>query len=81
MLNSVLSLTGFNLAEDLVLKCLGKAFEMEVPRARVRAPSWNLDVVLRALSLAPFEPLSSASFRDLTKKTILSNLGHDETSY
>ena len=70
MLNSVFSLKGFNLAEDPVLKDLVKAFEVEVPRARVRAPSWNLDVVLRALSLAPFEPLSSASFRDLTKKTL-----------
>ena len=33
-------------------------------------PSWNLDVVLRALSRPPFEPLRSASFRDLTKKSL-----------
>ena len=30
----------------------------------------NLDVVLKALSLAPFEPLRFASFRYLTKKTL-----------
>ena len=70
MLNSVFSLKGFDLAEDPVLKNLVKAFEVEVPRVRVRAPTWNLDVVLKALTLPPFEPLVSSSFRELTKKTL-----------
>ena len=48
----------------------GQGFEVEVPRTWVSAPSCNLDVVLRVLSLAPFEPLRSSSFRDLTKKTL-----------
>ena len=72
MFNSVFSLKGFNLAEDPVLKGLVKAFEVEVPKAWVSAPSWNLDVVLWALSLLPFEPLRSSSFQDLTKKTLFS---------
>ena len=31
---------------------------------------WVLDVVLRALRSPPYEPLSEATFRDLTKKTL-----------
>ena len=70
MLNSVLSLKGFNLSEAPVLEDLVKAFAVEVSRPQITTPNWNLDVVLRTLTLPPFEPLRSASFRDLTKKTI-----------
>ena len=70
MLNSVLSLKGFNLSEAPVLEDLVKAFAVEVSRPQITTPNWNLDVVLRTLTLPPFEPLRSASFRDLTKKPI-----------
>ena len=70
MLNSVFSLKGFNLTDDPVLRNLLKSFELQVPKRVVGPPPWNLDVVLKALSLAPFEPLRASSFRDLTKKTL-----------
>lgn len=70
MLNSVFSLKGFDLSQDLVLTNLIKSIETQTPRKSVGPPSWNLDVVLRALSQPPFEPLRSASFRDLTKKSL-----------
>ena len=34
-------------------------------------PSSELDLVLQALSQAPFEPLHQASFKHLTYKTVL----------
>ena len=33
-------------------------------------PFWDLDVVFRSLRLPPFEPLASATFRDLAKRTL-----------
>lgn len=70
MLNSVFSLKGFNLADDPILMNLIKSFEIRLPKRVVRPPSWNLDVVLKALSLSPFEPLQTTPFRNLIKKTL-----------
>ena len=69
MLNSVFALKGFNLTADPVLENL-KSFEVRAPRRVVKPSPWNLDVVLKALTLAPFEPLRTTSLRDLTKKTL-----------
>jgi hypothetical protein len=41
------------------------------PVQRVSVPSWNLDTVLGYLKGAPFEPLSKASLKHLTLKTVL----------
>ena len=70
MLNSVFALKGFNLSDDPILGNLIKSFEIRAPRRVVRPPSWNLDVVLKALALAPFEPLGTTSFCNLIKKTL-----------
>ena len=70
MLNSVFAYKGFNLTDDPVLRDIAKACARQVPRMINRTPSWNVDVVLKALTCPPFEPLRLASIRDLTKKTI-----------
>ena len=70
MLNSVFSIKGFDLSQDIVLKNLMKAFEIEVPRRTIRTVNWNLDVVLKALTMAPFEPLRTTLVCNLTKKTL-----------
>ncbi len=41
------------------------------PPVRPRMPTWNLAVVLEALSKAPFEPLEEVPLRFLTIKTVL----------
>ena len=41
-----------------------------MPRRTFTAPNWDLDIVLKALCLPPFEPLARANFRALSKKTI-----------
>lgn len=70
MLNSVFAYKGFNLSDDPVLSDISKACARLAPRTINRTPSWNVDVVLKALTLPPFEPLRLASMRDITKKTL-----------
>ena len=71
MLNGVFSLKGFDMCQDPVLHNVIKACSSRIHRPRQpRTPSWNVDVVLKSLTLPPFEPLHEASFRDLTKKTL-----------
>ena len=47
-----------------------RSFSIQRPVGRVSPPSWDLNKVLAALREPPFEPLSQASFRDVTKKTL-----------
>ena len=70
MLSSVfrhldLDITGSQDLHDIV-----RSFSIQVPRRTVQAPSWDLDLVLKALCGAPYEPLGLADFRALTKKTL-----------
>lgn len=48
---------------------LFKSFFLARPPTKRLIPSWSLPTVLRALTRAPFEPLSEASFKMLTIKT------------
>ena len=45
-------------------------FVLERPLSSSRVPSWDLLSVLRFLHGSPFEPLSSCSLRDLTRKVL-----------
>ena len=53
-----------------VLRDLLRSFEISRLSHGLSPPSWDLDKVLGALRVAPFEPLESASLRDLTKKVL-----------
>ena len=46
------------------------SFQVEAPVREVRPPAWDLPTVLNYLRSSPFKPLSSASLRDLTRKTL-----------
>ena len=46
------------------------SFQVEAPIREVHPPSWDLPTVLNYLRSPSFEPLSSASLRDLTCKTL-----------
>ena len=46
-----------------------RSFQVEAPAREVRPP-WDLPTVLNFLRTSPFEPLSSAALRDLTRKTL-----------
>ncbi len=55
---------------DLVIRFLKGARRLNPPRPP-SIPSWDLALVLRALQIAPFEPLQSADLRILSMKTLL----------
>ena len=59
-----------DLVQDDRITNLFKAFGIERPIARRLFPLWDLPKVLRALSTLPYEPISEATLRDLTKKTM-----------
>ena len=53
-----------------VLHDLLRSFRLEWPLSSSRVPPWDLLFVLHFLRGAPFEPLSSCSLRDLTRKVL-----------
>ena len=53
-----------------VLHDLLRSFQAEAPIREVRPPSWDLNVVLTFLRSSSFEPLTTISLRDLTRKTL-----------
>ena len=62
--------TGVVLAKDTVLRGIIKGFkQQDVRKTRFRAPAWDLNLVLQALTKEPFEPLDSASLQHVTWKT------------
>ncbi|KAL0192241.1 hypothetical protein M9458_010537, partial [Cirrhinus mrigala] len=54
---------------QLVIRFLRGAWRMR-PATRSKVPAWDLAVVLEGLSLAPFEPLESATAKNLTFKMV-----------
>ena len=59
-----------DLSSSSVIRDLIRSFSIQRPIQKVSPPDWDLDHVLKALRLPPYEPLGEASFRDLTKKTL-----------
>ena len=71
MLNGVFAIRGLNISGHPVLRNIVRACSSQPRRPGTSiTPAWNLDVVLRFLSQAPFEPLRQSSLRDLTRKTL-----------
>ena len=52
------------------LSKLVKSFALEIPQRENPVVPWNLDIVLHYLRSSTFEPMASASLRDITVKTI-----------
>ena len=59
-----------NVSKDESLTRLLDSFHRDRPKGRRGIPSWNLSLVLHQLTKAPFEPLSEASLKHLTFKTV-----------
>ena len=64
------SVLNLDLGQDPHLASLLKSFAMERPRTAVLLPKWDLALVLRSLTKGPYEPLSQASLKFLTLKTV-----------
>ena len=59
-----------DLASHFVLCDLLRSFRLERPLSSSRVPLWDLSLVLSFLRGAPFEPLSSCSLWDLSRKVL-----------
>ena len=70
MLSSVFRFSLPEISSSPILKDLLRSFRLERPISPRRAPPWDLARVLKLLGSPVFEPLSSLSLRELTKKTV-----------
>ena len=70
MLAKVFVFKDVQVSSNYYLKELIKSFKVKELRFRSPTPHWDLDVVLRHLLKAPYEPLHKADFKSLSKKTI-----------
>ena len=69
MLSGVFHFILPDLSSHFVLRDL-RSFRLERPLTSSRIPPWNLSLVLSFLRGASFEPLSSCSLRDLSRKVL-----------
>ena len=70
MLNGVFRFVLPELSFHFVLCDLLRSFLLERPLSASRVPPWDVARVLSFLRGPPFEPLSSCSLRDLTRKVL-----------
>ena len=70
MLSAVFKSILPEISTSSILHDLLRSFQVEAPVRQVRPPSWDLLTVLTFLRSSPFEPLSNASLRDITRKTL-----------
>ena len=67
---TIKAVSGVDLGKDFLLSQLLANFDKEHIRPRNRVPPWNLALVLRKLTQAPFEPIKEATLKHLTYKTV-----------
>ena len=67
-LNSVFSLRGMDLAASREISMLMRSFAKSSSPQEIRPPEWDVTLVLRSLTKAPYEPLRQASLREVTLK-------------
>ena len=70
MLSAVFRFVLPDISSHPVLHDLLRSFRIERPLQSSRIPPWDLLKVLTLLRGPPFEPLSSCSLRDLTRKVL-----------
>ena len=70
MLSAVFKSVLPEISTSPVLHDLLWSFQAEAPIREVRPPSWDLNVVFSFLRSSSFEPLTTISIRDLTRKTL-----------
>ena len=69
-LNSVFALKGMDLAESRELSMLLRSFSKSARPEELRPPQWDVTLVLRSLTRAPYEPLREVDERFLAQKTL-----------
>ena len=69
MLSAVFKSVLPEISTSPVFHDLLRSFQAEAPIREVRPPSWDLNVVFSFLRSSSFQPLTTISLRDLTRKT------------
>ena len=69
-INQVLRHKGIDLAASVEISALTRHFKISCPPVEVKPPQWDLNLVLRSLTKAPYEPLGQSSLKMLTQKTV-----------
>ena len=70
MLSAVFKSILPEISTSSILHDLLRSFQVEAPVRQGRPPPWDLLTVLTFFRSSPFEPLSNASLRDITRKTL-----------
>ena len=70
MLSAVFRTVLPEISTSSVLQDILRSFKVEAPCRAIRPPEWDLLNVLDYLRSSVFEPLTNASLRDLTRKTL-----------
>ena len=70
MLSSTFRFVLPEISSSTILKDLLRSFKIERPIILIKSPPWDLSSVLSFLRSSTFEPLESASMRDLTRKIL-----------
>jgi len=66
----VLKLHGIDISNSPEISALVRNFDINAPTSRSVTPRWDVTLILRRLQRPPYEPLATASARDLTLKTV-----------
>ena len=69
-LNSLLALKGRDLAASREITTLLRSFARSVNPVELRPPAWDVSLVLKSLTGAPYEPLRTCEERFLAQKTL-----------
>ncbi len=69
-LSQVFHHRGIDLTNDRDISSLIKAMEIQRPVVRSQVPKWDLSLVLRHLTRAPYEPMRLADLKHLTYKAV-----------
>ena len=74
MLSAVFKSVLLEISISPVLHVLLRSFQAEAPIREVRPPSWVLNIVSSFLRSSSFQPWTTFSLRDLTRRTFLFSL-------
>ena len=69
-LNSVLALKGRDLASSQEITMLLRSFSRSVDPVELRPPAWDVSLILKSLTGAPYEPLRTCEERFLVQKML-----------
>ena len=69
-ISPVLKLSGVDVSSSQEIGALLRNFKQQIPRRNIKAPMWDISLILQKLKGVPFEPLERSSLTHITWKTV-----------